>query len=497
MAFPVMDEGTIDQTMTGLLNGPWQQVTLFMPTGPEIDPKGHFDYLLSAEGRLVARQTLPGYTATTYTVTHPQPPHTALEPVGEMFGGALKLTSRQILPANPSAGQTVGIALRWLLPNAAAADYNVRLILANAQGVELVGQDKPLLSPDTYTTTRHWRPGTESMVYLALPIPPDTPPGHVTLTALVYNAQTGERLQPQGGPADLSVPLARLEIQPNPTVIDPAALAVAQPLNRSLPGGLSLVGKQSSAAAQNRPGDEIGLSLWWQTNAPEPKEMDLRLQLIQPDGRVVWAGLPQPILAHFPVTAWLPRQIYRGHYTLRLPATLATANYRLTMQLINPATTKMMGEEMLFILPVTARTPVRAAPMLEHRLERDFGQFARLRSFSVNLRPADKLLAVALQWQVLHEAPAVYKVFLHLTNANGDIVAQLDALPTGEKILTTGWIPGEIIADEFLLNLPTTLPPGQYRLLAGLYDQQSGQRLLAGQNDHLVLFETEWPGTGN
>lgn len=497
VAFPEMDEATVNQTMADLLNGPWQQVTLFMPTRLEVDPKGYFDYLLTAQGRLVSRQTLPGYTATTYTVTHPQPPNTALEPADKMFGGAVQLTGRQIWPTSPSAGQTVGIALRWLQPNAAAADYNVRVNLSDRQGFDLGALDKPLLSNQVYATTRHWLPGTESTVYLALPIPPDTPPGQVTLAAVVYNAQTGERLQPGGGQADLSLPLAQLEIRPNPTVLDAAGLSITRPLNRELPGGVILVGIQNSAKAVNRPGDEVQMSLWWQTMAPPPKNLGLRLRLVQPDGVVVWTGLPQPILTRFPVTAWLPRQIYRGHYALRLPAALATADYRLTVQMIDPATAEVIGEEMLFALPVTARTPVPAAPMLEHRLERDFGQFVRLRSFSVNLRPADKLLAVALQWQVLQEIPAVYKVFLHLTNANGDIVAQLDTLPTGEKVLTTGWIPGEIIADEFLLNLPVNLPPGQYRLLAGLYNQQSGQRLFTGQNDHIVLFETAWPGTGN
>jgi hypothetical protein len=56
-------------------------------------------------------------------------------------------------------------------------------------------------------------------------------------------------------------------------------------------------------------------------------------------------------------------------------------------------------------------------------------------------------------------------------------------------------MPGENLSDEVSIALPADLAPGYYTLLAGLYDEGSGQRLsiqdAAGQmlGDSLVLHE--------
>jgi hypothetical protein len=73
--------------------------------------------------------------------------------------------------------------------------------------------------------------------------------------------------------------------------------------------------------------------------------------------------------------------------------------------------------------------------------------------------------------------PESYKVFMHLLDANGVPRAQADVLPQNGARPTWSWLPGEIIADEIVLNLPADLPAGQYRLTTGLYHELSGERL--------------------
>ncbi len=51
---------------------------------------------------------------------------------------------------------------------------------------------------------------------------------------------------------------------------------------------------------------------------------------------------------------------------------------------------------------------------------------------------------------------------------------------------TTLWAPGEIIVDTHPID-PTTLPPGDYYLLAGLYDPATGERLPAFGPDGPLL----------
>jgi mannosyltransferase len=87
--------------------------------------------------------------------------------------------------------------------------------------------------------------------------------------------------------------------------------------------------------------------------------------------------------------------------------------------------------------------------------------------------PGD-IVQVNLQWQAWQQVEANYVVFIQIVDAANHIVGQRDAAPASP---TTAWAPGEKILDRHgVLILPGT-PPGEYRLIMGLYDQTSGERL--------------------
>ena len=70
-----------------------------------------------------------------------------------------------------------------------------------------------------------------------------------------------------------------------------------------------------------------------------------------------------------------------------------------------------------------------------------------------------------------------YAVFAHLLDAQNRIAAQHDGLPAGWTRPTTGWLPGEVIADVHELALDANLPPGVYTLEVGLYNPETKVRL--------------------
>ncbi|MBK8986863.1 MAG: glycosyltransferase family 39 protein [Chloroflexi bacterium] len=91
-------------------------------------------------------------------------------------------------------------------------------------------------------------------------------------------------------------------------------------------------------------------------------------------------------------------------------------------------------------------------------------------------------LHLRLWWYLAAPTPINYTVFIHLigeTNpATGSPVwAQRDTRPCDNAYLTPRWRPGEIIADEYTLDLPTDLPIGSYTLQVGLYDWFTGERM--------------------
>ncbi|MHB9031510.1 MAG: glycosyltransferase family 39 protein [Anaerolineae bacterium] len=93
---------------------------------------------------------------------------------------------------------------------------------------------------------------------------------------------------------------------------------------------------------------------------------------------------------------------------------------------------------------------------------------------------ADQALAVDLTWELTGKPSADYKVFLHLMSEDGRLVAQHDGTPGSGARPTSSWAAGVPVSDRHALFLPREpLPSGtRLRLLVGMYDPVSGQRLL-------------------
>jgi len=96
-------------------------------------------------------------------------------------------------------------------------------------------------------------------------------------------------------------------------------------------------------------------------------------------------------------------------------------------------------------------------------------------------------------WQAEMPTGSEHHVYNHLLNDSGEIVAQADYVPLWDNRRdTTTWDdPDEImLGREFTLSLPADIAPGTYRLVSGLYDPLTWQRLQSpGGGDRLVIAE--------
>ncbi len=119
-----------------------------------------------------------------------------------------------------------------------------------------------------------------------------------------------------------------------------------------------------------------------------------------------------------------------------------------------------------------------------HQLPRPFAmpvgaQFgAALHLRGVTIKQEAGRLVVIPSWDVQAAPAADYLMFVHLLDAQGQRVAQIDAPPGGAELPPTGaWEAGQQIAVPLPVALPTSLPSGEYRLAVGLYDSATGARL--------------------
>ncbi len=90
---------------------------------------------------------------------------------------------------------------------------------------------------------------------------------------------------------------------------------------------------------------------------------------------------------------------------------------------------------------------------------------------------------VTLFWQARETAPAAYTVFVHVLDADGQLVAQSDAMPLGGQYTTDEWQPGDQIGDRHDIVLPADLPAGEYRVQVGMYRWDTLERVSAAAAD--------------
>ncbi len=139
--------------------------------------------------------------------------------------------------------------------------------------------------------------------------------------------------------------------------------------------------------------------------------------------------------------------------------------------------------------------PLAAADTPQHSLDVRFGDAITLLGYTL-LTPqlsAGGAVQLALFWQASAPIAERYKVFVHVLDAGGRIVAQVDREPGVDLAPTTIWKPGEMVIDRYGVPVPVDAPGGTYTLVVGLYDF-GGARLpitQGGQGDALHLSDIE------
>jgi hypothetical protein len=97
--------------------------------------------------------------------------------------------------------------------------------------------------------------------------------------------------------------------------------------------------------------------------------------------------------------------------------------------------------------------------------------------FDVERARGEDALDVTLYWLALRDVRTDFKVFVHMLDGDGQVVAQHDGDPVGGFTPTTRWRSGELIADRHRLSLPLGLSAGSYTLKAGMYQFEPRRNL--------------------
>ena len=121
-----------------------------------------------------------------------------------------------------------------------------------------------------------------------------------------------------------------------------------------------------------------------------------------------------------------------------------------------------------------------AAPAIQHELDLRFGDAIRLTGYSLDRTEAGpgQGVLLTLYWQADKPLDTAYSVFTQIIDMTDSHKAgQRDGEPVCNQLPTDYWLPGDAIVDRYYIPIFDDAPPGVYRLLIGLYDNDTGERL--------------------
>lgn len=127
----------------------------------------------------------------------------------------------------------------------------------------------------------------------------------------------------------------------------------------------------------------------------------------------------------------------------------------------------------------------RAAQQLDAR----FGGALTLSGYQLDQRVAraGDVLTLTLHWRIEQTPATRYKIFAHLLDVNGRVVAQRDGEPFADLRPLTTFRAGDTLADNYGIFIEPGTPPGEYRIEIGVYGADDGARVPVGESDHLIL----------
>ncbi len=333
-----------------------------------------------------------------------------------------------------------------------------------------------------------WVPNEIVPDHYDLPLDPNMPAGRYAVQVSYgdsrqYSTVTNIELAQGSAPA-----------QPKP--------AIQHQFVARLGDSIQFVGYSLGAPLQR--GQTSPVVLYWKAERPVPLDYTAFVQLIDGQGNLVAQHDSLTGDGFNTSTLWVPGEVVQDWHGLHVPRDVKPGLYRLIAGLYlyenytrlpvadetgakSPDDVIELGEIKILMNEAVQPTHALAVSMGSsiHLLGYDLASVnerGQLVSRSSGDTPArltvqpSQTLQVKLYWQARGEVNADYKVFVHLVDEQGQVAAQRDVLPGDNQYPTRIWEKDERVVDDHLLPL-RGLPAGQYRIVVGMYDPQTGERL--------------------
>jgi len=248
----------------------------------------------------------------------------------------------------------------------------------------------------------------------------------------------------------------------------------------------------------------VRVNLYWKSLRDMEADYRIFLDLVNGVYHVWGKQDGRPFRGDYPSQQWPEGVVIRDRREIEVWPGTPPGYYNISVSVYNSTSARWLppkGGGKLVIGPV--EIPRREPPPVEsleiqHPLKADLSGQVRLLGYTIQsgFRPGNTI-HLTLFWQTLEKMDKDYTVFTHLTDAKGRIWGQRDNPPVDGFYPTSQWEEGEIVRDQYDINISAEASPGEYQLEVGMYLAETGERLAvldeAGQmqDNRVVLGQVQ------
>jgi hypothetical protein len=250
-------------------------------------------------------------------------------------------------------------------------------------------------------------------------------------------------------------------------------------------------------------GERVRVTLCWEALRPMNEDYTLFIHLLGSENLRVGERSTYPGQGRFPTSLWQVGRAFCDSYWVGVaPWAPAPELYALEVGLYDAETGKRLPASFESGQPaeppavgLVRVTPASSSPQAEHALVYELGGQIALVGYAssagvtgIDSTPtrSTSTVTLTLYWEALEAPLTDYKVFAHLLDGAGELVAQDDGVPRAGSYPTGAWQPGDVVPDVHVVSLPDERPPGPYRWSVGMYHPETLERLpVTGPNGPL------------
>lgn len=231
-----------------------------------------------------------------------------------------------------------------------------------------------------------------------------------------------------------------------------------------------------------RAGATLPVVAYWRALDDMDDNYRVSLQVVEVANGQPLVQMVQPHPNNIPTSGWATGLYVRNEWQVTIPQDALPVQYALGIGFLHPKTGEMLPTAQgttvelgrFWVLPSQAPKPPNGP-------RAHFGDIIEL------LGAATDGEALTLYWRANAPVTGEYTIFVHLLDASGAMLGQLDGLPFDNRYPVWAWQPTQVIEDRRAVSAAGIDPEAISHIAVGIYDPIANQRLAASDEAGLPL----------